>query len=95
MDDLQLVRGTDLRSKTVGMTLVIDRGVESMREAQQMLARVGRYGERCTRLLVAGVKLVDSELNLALKARLISYYTPETVRPSGHADETRPKQQQA
>ena len=53
------MRGTDFRAKLTGLTLLIDCGVESDREAQQMLARVGRFNEKCQRFAVDGIQLVD------------------------------------
>ena len=49
--DRLVMIGTDFRTPTTGMTLVIDSGLESDREAIQALSRVGRYGERCERII--------------------------------------------
>ena len=68
-----MVRGTDFRAPLTGMAEVIDEGLESDREAIQALSRVGRYGERCERLITSRTTLVDETLNKDLIKRLIKY----------------------
>ena len=68
-----LMRGTDFRAPTTGLALVMDRGLESERDVQQALGRVGRFGEKCRRLAVTDVNLIDPDLNLKLKRRLIEF----------------------
>ena len=54
------MRGFDYLGKERGITLIIDSSFESLREASQGLARVGRFGEKCQRLITHGTVLVDS-----------------------------------
>lgn len=71
--DRLVMIGTDFRAPTTGMTLVIDSGLESNREAIQALSRVGRYGERFERIITSRTTLVDASLNQKLTKRLIDY----------------------
>ena len=48
------------------MTQVLDRGLESDREAMQALSRVGRYGERCERMITSRTELIDVKLSKGL-----------------------------
>jgi len=67
------MRGTDFRAPTHGITLILAKSFESERDAEQALARVGRFGDRCTRLLVYGVTLVDQELYTMMRANLVKF----------------------
>jgi len=71
--DRSVMIGTDFKAPTTGMTLILDRGLESEREALQALSRVGRYGERCVRMITSRASLVDEKLNKGLVKRLIDY----------------------
>ena len=64
--DRLVVIGTDFRAPTTGMTQVLDRGLESDREAMQALSRVGRYGERCERMITSRTELIDVKLSKGL-----------------------------
>ena len=44
------MRGVDYLGKERGLTLIIDAPFDSLRDAHQGLARVGRFGEKCRRL---------------------------------------------
>jgi hypothetical protein len=67
------MRGFDFLGKENGLTLIIDSSFESMREAYQGLARVGRFGEKCQRLITHGTELVDSALKMELSRRLLDF----------------------
>ena len=71
--DKSVMIGTDFKAPTTGMTLILDRGLESEREALQALSKVGRYGERCVRMITSRASLVDEKLNKGLVKRLIDY----------------------
>ena len=45
--DPLVARGTNFRAKGTGFTMLCERGTESELESQQLLARCGRFGERC------------------------------------------------
>ena len=55
------MRGVDYRAPSAGITLLIARQFETTRDATQGLARVGRLGDPCLRLIVSGLSLVDDE----------------------------------
>jgi hypothetical protein len=63
--DEAMMRGVDYRSDGKGLLLVIAKSFSTTRDAAQGLARVGRFGDNCARMLVQGVDLVDSNLNAA------------------------------
>ena len=63
------------------MTQVLDRGLESDREAMQALSRVGRYGERCERMITSRTELIDVKLSKGLDQRLIDYQVPPVPVP--------------
>jgi hypothetical protein len=77
------MRGFDYRSPLLGLNLVIQKPFETHRHLQQGICRVGRYGERCTRLLVKGVQLIDKEAQLRYMTQLIAFANslsrPKTV----------------
>ena len=76
------MRGSDFRTSLTGICLVVDQGFESSRDAQQGLARVGRYGEACKRLRTARTDLVDKALNLKLAKRLIDCVASPSSAPA-------------
>ena len=50
ISDLELVRGVDYRSGDgLGIDLLIAHSLPTTRELKQLLGRVGRYGEPCSR----------------------------------------------
>ncbi len=59
-----IMRGTDFRSVKKGILLIVARAFDSQRETDQGLARVGRFGDKCKRLLLDGIELVDKERSL-------------------------------
>jgi len=56
------MRGNDFRSPINGICLIVAKSFESDRDAEQALARVGRFEDNCERLLLSGVPLVDQKL---------------------------------
>ena len=71
--DSQVMRGFDYRSPTKPICLILAKGFESQRDAEQALSRVGRHGDRCERLLTAGVELVDAGRSIYFYQRLIDF----------------------
>ena len=61
--DEAMMRGVDYRSDGKGLLLVINKTFSTKRDAEQGLARVGRFGDVCVRFLVKGVELVDRTPN--------------------------------
>jgi hypothetical protein len=53
------MRGIDYRCERVSMHLVVAQPFPCTREALQGVARVGRFGDPCTRIIFNGVELVD------------------------------------
>lgn len=48
------MRGVDYRAKEFGIYLVINQGFETQRDCDQGLARVGRFGDKCERVITHG-----------------------------------------
>jgi hypothetical protein len=63
--DEAMMRGVDYRSDGKGLLLVVAKSFSTNRDAEQGLARVGRFGDNCARMLVTGVEIVDANLNAA------------------------------
>ena len=57
--DEAMMRGVDYRSDDKGLLLVIRKTFTTNRDAEQGLARVGRFGDQGCRVLVKGIELVD------------------------------------
>ena len=73
VDDPQIMRGTDFRAPSTGIALVMSRGLESERDVQQALGRVGRFGEKCVRYSVENVQLVDEDQHIKFRKKLIDF----------------------
>ncbi len=67
------MRGTDFRAPLKGLSLIVAKSFECQRDADQGLARVGRFGDKCERLLLPGVDLVENEIQTKLIATLIKF----------------------
>ena len=61
--DEAMMRGVDYRSDGKGLLLVINKTFTTNRDAEQGLARVGRFGDVSLRVLVKGIELVDKIVN--------------------------------
>ena len=61
--DPEVMRGYDFRSQKVGMILFIAKSFASMRDANQGMGRVGRFGESAKRFKLQSVALVDDAKN--------------------------------
>ena len=61
--DEAMMRGVDYRSDGKGLLLVINKTFTTNRDAEQGLARVGRFGDHGCRVLVKGIELVDKISN--------------------------------
>ena len=61
--DEAMMRGVDYRSDAKGLLLVINKTFTTNRDAEQGLARVGRFGDVSYRVLVKGIELVDMIAN--------------------------------
>ena len=61
--DEAMMRGVDYRSDGKGLLLVINKTFTTNRDAEQGLARVGRFGDQGCRVLVKGIELVDKISN--------------------------------
>ena len=61
--DEAMMRGVDYRSDGKGLLLVINKTFTTNRDAEQGLARVGRFGDASYRVLVKGIELVDMIAN--------------------------------
>ena len=71
--DGSIMRGTDFRSPKHGICLVVTKPFDNMREAQQALARVGRFGDDCERIITHETKLVDGNCRLMMMTKLIAF----------------------
>ena len=72
------MRGLDFRADGVSICLVIAKSFSCDRAADQGLARVGRFGDRCERLLVGGVPLVDRVSAMREEQKLLAYMETRT-----------------
>lgn len=63
VDAEQMMRGVDYRSDSRGLVLLVAKSFTSKRDAEQGLARVGRFGDVCVRYKVKGCDLVDKIAN--------------------------------
>jgi hypothetical protein len=63
--DEAMMRGVDYRSDGRGLLLVVAKSFSTSRDAAQGLARVGRFGDNCARMVLKGVEIVDVNLNAA------------------------------
>ena len=79
--DRLVMIGSDFKAPTTGLTMILDRGLESDREALQALSRVGRYGERCVRMMTSRTSLIDEKPHQGLIQRLIDYQVPPKSNP--------------
>ena len=61
--DEAMMRGVDYRSDGKGLLLVVNKTFSTKRDAEQGLARVGRFGDVGLRVLVKGIELVDKLSN--------------------------------
>jgi len=77
------MRGTDFRSVNKGILLIIARAFDCQRDADQGLARVGRFGDKCERVILGGIDLVDKTSSLKNTAEMIKYQvSASTAKPS-------------
>lgn len=67
------MRGIDYRCERTTMHLVIAQPFSCTREALQGVARVGRFGDPCKRIIFHGTELVDRRQQLQYSARLMKY----------------------
>ena len=56
-----MMRGVDYRSDGKGLVLVIGKSFSTARDAEQGLARVGRFGDQSYRTILKGIELVDKD----------------------------------
>ena len=61
--DEAMMRGVDYRSDGKGLLLVVAKSFSTNRDAEQGLARVGRFGDNCARMVLKGVEIVDVNVN--------------------------------
>ena len=76
------MRGYDYRAFMRGICLVIAKSFVTRHDADQGLARVGRYGDKCQRILVNGVSLVDKGKELMLMQPLRRFKMAHISKPS-------------
>jgi hypothetical protein len=67
------MRGLDFRAPAGSITLLVAASFPNVREASQGLYRVGRFGDACKRLIVAGVPLVDEAKKVAYQKKLADF----------------------
>jgi hypothetical protein len=58
-----MMRGLDYRSDGKGLVLVIGKSFSTARDAEQGLARVGRFGDQSYRTILKRMELVDKYAN--------------------------------
>ena len=79
--DEAMMRGVDYRSDGKGLLLVINKTFSTKRDAEQGLARVGRFGDVSLRVLVKGIELVD-KLSNADKYSTFFQFAQSAILPS-------------
>ena len=75
------MRGIDHRCQKSQMTLVVAQSFESKRESIQGMARVGRFGDSCKRVIFADVQLVDNSAELIYTAKLFQLLSQLEKKP--------------
>jgi hypothetical protein len=78
--DLTPMRGFDYLALRTGLCLIVSRSFSSQREADQGLARIGRYHEKAERCLTHGVNLIDKTKELELTRKLIAFKCSKLIR---------------
>ena len=73
------LRGLDYRSYDNGMLFISTRSFQHRREMIQAAYRVGRGGDRCRRVLMGDIELVDRMASCAYKNKLIRFL--DTLKP--------------
>jgi hypothetical protein len=66
------MRGLDYRSTTVPMHLIIAKSFETERGALQGLNRVGRFGDRCTRVRFTDTSLINKAASMKIRGKLVT-----------------------
>ena len=73
-DDANLLsRGIDFRGGQNGLTFLQTKSAPTKRAMDQLGFRVGRMGEDCRRVRVAGIQAVDSAAELQYRKRLMAF----------------------
>jgi len=72
------MRGVDYRGNEKGLTLVIDCGFSTRRDALQGQCRVGRFGEKSERFITHDTQLIDEVKNKQLTKCLIDFQSNVT-----------------
>jgi hypothetical protein len=65
------MRGLDYRSATVPIHLIIAKSFDTERGALQGLNRVGRFGDRCTRVRFTDTALINKAAAGKIRATLV------------------------
>lgn len=71
--EAETMRGVDYRAPQVGIMLLIGKSFANAREAGQGLARVGRLTDKCLRIAIEGIPLVDPEQEGFYQAKQLEF----------------------
>ena len=74
------MRAIDYRAPDTGIALVIARPFNHSRQSLQGLGRVGRNGDKCNRVRLANVELVDKEKEIIYQSNLMVYFSNNIAR---------------
>lgn len=66
------MRRTDFRAPKTGLTLIVARPFETLRDTQQGLGRLGRFGEKCHRIKAIDMAHVDERADEIVRAQMFS-----------------------
>lgn len=69
----EAMRGIDYRAPQTGITLIVGKSFNNIREADQGLKRVGRYKDYCKRVLIRGVHLIDPSEAARYQTKLLGF----------------------
>lgn len=82
--DCKWMRGIDYRSKAVKMTLLIGRSFENYHDAIQGFYRVGRFDDKCQRIIFKDVKVVAKQSEMLYLKSLMQFYAQMATKPVAH-----------
>jgi hypothetical protein len=79
--DIAAMRGIDYRAPTKGICLLVCKSFSNKRESNQAGYRVGRQADKCARLILKGLDLLDDAAVLSYKTMLCRFIRTTTPRP--------------
>jgi len=75
------LRGLDLKGHDSGLVLITLKSFSHHREMLQAAYRVGRCGEKCKRVIIGDIPLVDHMASCVYKRRLVKFIDGASAKP--------------